>query len=291
MVIMVLGADGQAGSATRRESAVDLQNKWFFFGRKEADITDRENLIEIARQIQPDNIINFAALTNVDELESDPESAYSVNGYGAENAAEAADSVSARLIHVSTDYVFEGSGIRENGRIRPYKESDPTNPQTVYGKSKLLGEQLIQSKKSRHLIIRTAWLYGGKNCFVSEILKQAQEGRVIRVVNDQTGSPTFVDELARAICCLIPTDISGLFHGSCQGQVTRYELARYVLSQVKSDCEIEPVPTVSTAGKAKRPAYSVLDNHSLNQLGIYQFSRWEDAMLNYLDDHPIEYFI
>lgn len=282
MVIMVLGSGGQLGTAIRKRAQQEKRFSWVFLDRMQADVTKEDTLFAVVDEIKPGVIINCAALTNVDDAEKTPETAFDVNGHGAGNAGEAAARVDAKLIHISTDYVFEGCGIVEKGIKRPYRETDPTNPLTIYGQSKLLGEQMIQKGKSRHVILRTAWLYGGANCFVSRIIQQAMKGEELNVVIDEIGTPTSVEELGNAIEMFIENDGEGIFHASCQGQISRYEFARFILKKAKLNNQVNPVLSTELKRHVRRPLYSVLENQRLKQLNLDRFSHWKSALTVYL---------
>lgn len=288
MVILVLGSEGQLGSAIRERMHEDQRYSWIFLGKYQADVTKKELLFRVVDQIKPHVIINCSALTDVDELEKKSSQAYAVNAQGAGNVGAASARVNAKLIHISTDYVFEGTGIMDAGVRRPYRETDPTNPQTVYGKSKLLGEQLIQQGNSRHVILRTAWLYGGTSCFVSKIILQAQEGKELKVVKDEIGSPTSVAELVNAIEVFVDNDYEGIFHASCLGQTSRYEFARYILEQLKMHNPIYPLLASEMDRAVQRPAYSVLENQRLKELNLYEFSHWKSALKAYLKQYTMQ---
>lgn len=291
MVIMVLGADGQLGTAIKRKVVSDPHNHWHFLSRAQLDIRNKDEVINIAASMQPHIMINCAAMTNVDNLEKNKEEAFAVNAYGAAHVAEAAVRLKSKLIHISTDYVFDGNGIVENGQMRPYRETDNTAPLSIYGESKLLGEKLIQSGNSRHMIIRTSWLYGGRNDFVSKIIRQAYSGKTLQVVSDQVGSPTSADALASAIIKIMITDYCGLYHGTCSGQVSRFDFARYILQQIGLKNQVIPVLSSQFLNTAKRPAFSALDNARFNGLGVYQFNTWETALINDLKIRPVEMII
>ena len=291
MIIMVLGSSGQLGTALQKRAVGDRVNVWHFLTKEQADVRNERELLERADLVNPDMIINCAGLTDVDALEHNRETAFAVNAYGAENAAKMAREINVGLIHISTDYVFDGKKIVENGKQRPYRETDPPNPLMVYGKSKLLGEQLIQRRMSKYIILRTAWLYGGAHSFVAKIVKQAVTGSTLRVADDQIGTPTSVVELTNAIFSLMHTEHYGLYHSSCKGEASWYDFACEILKQKKLTNCIMPISMKELNHTAKRPSYSVLDNGRLTQLQVYQFSHWKTALARYLKNYTTDDFV
>ncbi|MFV0343553.1 MAG: dTDP-4-dehydrorhamnose reductase [Anaerocolumna sp.] len=240
------------------------------------DIANPAAVMNLVRDIKPEIIINCAAHTAVDLCETDQENAYRINGLGPKNLAIAAEALDAKLIHISTDYVFDG----ENDR--PYTELDMPRPNTVYGLSKLQGEEFVKEFCSKHYIIRTAWLYGeGKN-FVKTMLSLAEKGTPIRVVNDQYGCPTSVLELTRAINYLMDTSSYGTYHGVCQGITTWYDFAVEIFKLAGLQQEVIPVTSDEYKTAAKRPKFSVLEDKNLNDMGYYMKS-WTEALKEYMD--------
>lgn len=277
MKIIVFGAKGQLGSALRKKAENNHSKTWYFLDKDQADVRNSQVLHAISKNINPEIIVNCAALTEVDQLENQEKEAFAVNAYGAENVANASKSVNAKLIHVSTDYVFDGKGVMEDGKRRPYRETDLPNPLMVYGKSKYLGENLIRQSYSKHVILRTSWLYGGARCFVTKILQQAAKRSEIHVVNDQIGTPTSAEALANAITGIMETDCIGLYHSSCQGETTWYEFACLIMRYAKGKGRVVPVASEYFPQAAPRPKYSVLDNGRLNKLEIYRFGHWKEV--------------
>lgn len=240
------------------------------------DIANPAAVMNLVRDIKPEIIINCAAHTAVDLCETDQENAYRINGLGPKNLAIAAEALDAKLIHISTDYVFDG----ENDR--PYTELDMPRPNTVYGLSKLQGEEFVKEFCSKHYIIRTAWLYGeGKN-FLKTMLSLAEKGTPIRVVNDQYGCPTSVLELTRAINYLMDTSSYGTYHGVCQGITTWYDFAVEIFKLAGLQQEVIPVTSDEYKTAAKRPKFSVLEDKNLNDMGYYMKS-WTEALKEYMD--------
>jgi len=191
--------------------------------------------------------------------------------------AVAAYKIGAKILQVSTDYVFDGTG------RTPLREYDPVNPLSVYGKSKALGEQLVMTTNPRYFIVRTAWLYGEGHNFVRTILKLAAERDELKVVNDQVGTPTSTVDLARCILDLIQTEHYGVYHGTCEGECTWYEFARRILALKGINKRVIPISTTELRLPAKRPAYSVLENFMLSMVGLDNFRKWEEALEEYLN--------
>ena len=228
----------------------------------------------------PEVVVNCAAYTDVDGAESDPDAAFAVNAAGAGNIAGAAEKVGAGVVHVSTDYVFDGTG------DRPYEETDEPGPISVYGRSKLAGERAVLEASRDALIIRTAWLYGhaGPN-FIEKMLSLASSGRHLKVVEDQVGAPTNVRDLARAILELIAVGATGVVNATNRGWCTWFEFAREILDQAGyRDIAVEPVTSEQFPRPAPRPAYSVLSLARLVSLTGKEPRSWQDALAEYLTE-------
>jgi len=242
------------------------------------DITARGKVQKEIEAFQPEVVINTAAYTNVDECESKRELAFAVNAEGARNVALACATTGSKMIHLSTDYVFDGFS-----QI-PYREEDPPNPLNTYGKSKHLGERYIQEILENYLIIRTEWLYGqyGKN-FVDTILKTAAQQKELRVVDDQRGSPTFTKDLSLAIARLLEIKDRGILHVTNAGSCTWFELAKKILEEREIDhVAVIPISSKELTRPAKRPAYSVMDCQKYQQLTKSKMRPWEEALREYL---------
>lgn len=209
--ILVTGCNGQLGRAVNVLMGKDSDTEIINTDVDDLDITRVDSVLDIVRSVKPDAIINCAAYTAVDASESDLDLAYKINAIGPRNLSIAATDVGARLMHISTDYVFDGEG------KSPYREFDAVNPQGAYGKTKLEGERFVAQFADRFFIIRTAWLYGDGKNFVKTMLNLAQSRDSVSVVADQFGTPTSASELAKAIDFLLFTDNYGLFHGTCEG--------------------------------------------------------------------------
>ncbi|MDO4288412.1 MAG: dTDP-4-dehydrorhamnose reductase [Eubacterium sp.] len=246
------------------------------------DITDKAAVEKIIAAEKPDVIVSCGAMTNVDGCETNREAAMAVNGEGPKNLAEIARDRGIKMVHVSTDYVFDGDGITENGVLRPYVESDPIAPKTVYGESKALGEKYVSEILEQYFIVRTAWLYGDGHNFVKTMLGLADKYPEITVVNDQVGSPTSTVDLARAIIALMQTENYGLYHGTCEGQCSWYDFAVEIFRQKGIEISVKPVTSEEYVSKTPRPKYSVLKNQGLEKLGLNTFRPWKEALTEYL---------
>lgn len=280
--IMITGCNGQLGRALNRlyekESDITLLNTDVFPGENilPLDITDVDAVLSFVREKKPDAIINCAAHTNVDKCETDVDNAYKINAVGPRNLSIAASETGAKLMHISTDYVFPGT---EN---RPLTEFDAVGPTSMYGKTKLAGEDFVREFSEKHFIIRTAWLYGDGKNFVKTMLRLAEDHREVGVVKDQFGTPTSAAELAKAIKYLLPTENYGLFHGTCEGSCSWADFAAEIFRLAGKDTKVNYITTEEFASPTKRPAYSILDNYMLRLTTDFTFSSWQDAIEKYL---------
>ncbi|BCD26136.1 NAD(P)-dependent oxidoreductase [Bacillus cereus] len=276
MKVLVTGAKGQLGQDILR--LLESQS-WevFGFGREELDITDERQVHEKVLSIKPDIIIHTAAYTQVDQAESDEATAFKVNAEGTKYLAQAAEAVGAKFCYVSTDYVFDGT------KDTPYKADDQTNPQTIYGKSKLVGEQYTQEYCSKSYIVRTSWVFGlyGNN-FVKTMLRLAEEKKELGIVHDQVGSPTYTTDLARFIISLVQTDKYGVYHGSNSGVCSWYEFAKEIFKQSNIEIVVNPLTTENFPRPAARPKYSVLDKGMIEENGFESFQDWKEALKDFL---------
>ena len=227
----------------------------------------------------PDVIINCSAFTAVDDCEDHEDEARAVNETGVKNLALAAKEIGAALVHISTDYVFDGSG------AVPYTEDDKPNPVSAYGRSKAFGEKAVTDTLDRYFIIRTAWLFGeGKN-FVKTMISLSEKNKTLRVVSDQIGSPTSAAELARFIVYLIQTDKYGIWHGVCDGSTSWYELTKEIMRLMgREEVEVLPITTGEYPTKAKRPHFSVLSNEKLHSETDFKIKSWKKALKEYISN-------
>jgi dTDP-4-dehydrorhamnose reductase len=243
------------------------------------DITDPEQCLATVSEFRPEVILNAAAYTRVDDCETNPDKAFRVNGDGPGNLARASDRLGALLVHYSTDYIFDGQ------KEEPYLEEDSPNPQSVYGKSKLLGEDLVRRTCRSHLILRTSWLFGrnGAN-FIRTIVGAAQKGAPLRVVNDQRGSPTYSRDLASNTLRMIQARCRATYHVTNSGFCTWFELASQAVAWAGiQDLPIRPVTTAEFQRPAPRPANSVLANTRLERDGLPAMRSWKAAAKEYVE--------
>ncbi len=247
------------------------------------DLTDAASVFRCVQDYAPDVIVHCAAYTNVDKAESQPEICTAVNGSGTMNVARAALSVGAKLVYISTDYVFPGTG------NKPFGVNDPYGPRNVYGMSKVQGEDAVRSLMTRYFILRTSWVFGlnGQN-FVRTMLRLGREKKELRVVCDQVGSPPYAKDLARVICDLIVTEKYGIYHVRNEGYLSWADFAEMIMKKSGLDCRIIPVPSSEYPTPARRPLNSRLSAKSLELAGIAPMPSVEDALDRYLEELRIE---
>ena len=278
MRILVVGADGQLGSDVVRllSPTVEVTARVM----DELDVTDRAALRQELETLHPDVVVNCAAYTAVDRAESEQDAAYRVNVLGASNVAQAARRVGARVVYFSTDYVFDGAA------SEPYDEDAPPGPLSVYGRTKLLGEQATREANQDHLILRLAWLYGstGHN-FVRTILRLAREKDQLRIVDDQVGSPTFTEDVVHQLWTAIEEGCSGTYHCVNAGQVSWYAFATHIIHRLGLNVPVIAIRTEDYPTPARRPAYSVLADRKFALEQFDGMRSWEDA----LDDCLLRY--
>lgn len=295
-IIALIGANGMLATAIKKLVPADyvIQS----FDLPEFDLTDREHVLALQEQ-SPEIIINCAAYTNVDGCEEQRDLAMQVNGDGPGLLAELALKIGAVLVHISTDFVFDGM------KTSPYLEDDQTQPLSVYGESKLSGEQQIQqSGLAKYFIVRTSWLYGaGGNNFVETMIRLARERTELKVVADQRGTPTWTEDLARAIYALLhltlhPSPVTrhplyGIYHYSNQGECSWFEFAREIINQVRNleDLQVEeilPIPTDGYPLPAERPKYSVLSKGKIKQATGILIPGWQQSLHDYLKNRVLD---
>ncbi len=279
--IFITGCQGQLGRALNAfysgRSDIQLVNT----DVNDLDITDEEAVLQKVLEINPDIIINCAAYTEVDECEEHEDEAYQINVTGVRNLCHAANAAGAVIVHISTDYVFDGE------KKAPYVESDAYAPQSAYGRTKMAGEQMVRQTAEKYFIVRTAWLYGeGKN-FVDTMLHLSESRDCVRVVNDQFGTPTSAEELVKVIDLLIQSDRYGIYHATCEGSCDWAEFATEIFRLCGRNMKVEPVTTEEYGAKAKRPSYSVLENRRLTEEFGYRMQGWKLALEKYLADRGL----
>ena len=283
--ILVTGCNGQLGRAIRKEYAasdVEFINTDVVEGEGvvSLDITDVDAVLKLVRAEKPDVIINCAAHTNVDKCEEQWDLAYKINAIGPRNLSIAATEADAKMIHVSTDYVFEGNG------TRPYTEFDAPNPVSAYGKTKLEGENFVKEFAKKHFILRTAWLYGDGKNFVKTMLALAENHDELNVVCDQVGTPTSAVELAKMIHYLEGTENYGTFHATCEGDTNWADFTDEIFRLAGKNTKVDHITTEEyvkdNPASANRPAYSILDNFMFRLTGDFRFADWHDAIEEYI---------
>ncbi|MDE6942957.1 MAG: dTDP-4-dehydrorhamnose reductase [Lachnospiraceae bacterium] len=274
--VMITGANGQLGRAVNLQYADSGEYELINTDVGELDITNIDKVMAFVREVKPYAIINCAAYTAVDACEKEEDLAFRINAIGPRNLSIAATETGAKMMHVSTDYVFDGNG------TRPYRETDPTGPQGAYGRTKLAGEDFVREFSDRHFIVRTAWLYGDGKNFVKTMLRLSETNDKVRVVMDQVGSPTSADELAKAIAYLLPTENYGLFHGTCEGDCSWAQFTEEIFRLAGKNTIVEAITSEEYAAAAKRPAYSILENYMLKMTTDFMFADWHDAIAAYI---------
>lgn len=274
--LIITGCNGQLGRAINQQLASHPDYELINTDVAELDITNIDQCLALARKVKPYAIINCAAHTGVDACETDRDNAYRINAIGPRNLSIAATQTNAKMVHVSTDYVFDGFG------NKPLLEFDPTNPQGMYGATKLAGENFVKDFAKDYFIIRTAWLYGDGKNFVKTMLRLSETNDKVRVVGDQFGTPTSADELAKAICYLLPTENYGIFHGTCEGSCNWAEFAEEIFRLAGRDTKVEKITTEEFGAPAPRPAYSVLENYMFKLTTDFAFADWHDAIEAYM---------
>ena len=277
MKVLITGSNGQLGLELSKQLHENSNYDVIKTDREDLNILDSKNFNDIITTEKPDIVINCAAHTAVDVCETDIENAYKINALGPRNLAIACEKIGSKFVQVSTDYVFDGSG------NRPYREDDMTCPNSIYGTSKLMGEQFTKEFCSKYFIVRTAWLYGNGNNFVKTMLKLAETNTELNVVDDQVGSPTSTVDLAKAIIELMNTEYYGTYHGTCEGQCSWYDFAKKIFELKNIDIKVNPVTSDEFKRPAPRPAYSVLDNFMFKLVGLNSFRNWEESLKEYID--------
>lgn len=276
--IIVTGCGGQLGRAVNKELKDRTDIEFVNTDVAELDITNIDRVMELVREVKPYAIINCAAHTGVEACEVEWDDAYRINAIGPRNLSIAATETGARMIHVSTDYVFDGKA------DKPYIEFDKPNPQGAYGITKLAGENMVKDFADRYFIFRTAWLYGDGRNFVKTMLYLSESCERVSVVGDQIGSPTSAKQLAAAIAHLLFTENYGVFHATCEGSCSWAQFAEEIFRQAGKKTTVEAITTEEYASRAPRPAYSVLENYMLKLTTDYRFADWHDALNSYLKE-------
>jgi len=281
ITVLVTGSNGQLGSELRhiiQNSTSEIQHHNFYFTDKSTlDITDKNAIDNFCTQNNIKIIINCAAYTAVDKAESDEEMAYAINHKAVETLAHIAKEKNISLIHISTDYVFDGSN------FKPYTEDEPTNPQSIYGSSKLAGEEALQSINPKNsIIIRTSWVYSSfGNNFVKTMLRLGKEREELGVIFDQVGTPTYARDLAEAIITIIPqlsNDDVEIIHYSNEGVCSWYDFAIAIFEMQSIECHVNPIETKAYPTPATRPHYSLLNKAKIKENYTVTIPYWRDSL-------------
>lgn len=268
--VLITGANGQLGF----DATKILSSKGYHvlpFGKEDLDVTNHHQVKTVITNENPDIIIHAAAYTAVDAAETNEDQAFAVNAYGTRNVAVSAQSIGAKLVYISTDYVFNGQA------TQPMDEFHPTDPINAYGKSKLAGEQFVRDLHNQFFIVRTSWLYGHHgNNFVKTMLKLAKENKQLSIVNDQIGCPTYTVDLVNFLFKLVGTEKYGIYHASNFGYCSWFEFATAIFEEANIDIELIPVTTNEFTRSAKRPFYSVFDHMAMrvNRFDEIRVWRW-----------------
>jgi dTDP-4-dehydrorhamnose reductase len=283
MKIAVIGAEGQLGSDVLRSFAAN-GDEVCPMTHSEIEIADIDSVSKTLRESKPDVVVNTAAMHHVEKCEEAPEKAYAVNAIGSRNLAQVSREISAVLMHVSTDYVFDGN------KRSPYEEEDAPLPLNVYGNSKLAGEHFVRTLAEKHFVLRTSALYGASPCrakggrnFIQLMLKLAKERDEVRVVDSEFVSPTSTAELAEQLVTLSRSDRYGLYHATAEGSCSWYEFAQTIFRLSNSRIKLMVASANEFPAKVPRPTYSVLENKALKSHGLNRFGHWEKGLRTYLE--------
>jgi dTDP-4-dehydrorhamnose reductase len=276
MKVAVTGAAGQLG----KDVVIELKNQNFevlALDRNDLDITNEHAVTSYMEKNRPDIILHCAAYTNVDGAEEDEDTAYKVNALGSEYLAKAAAKIDAKMLQVSTDYVFDGTA------SEPYETDHPTKPLGAYGRTKLAGEEFVKEYLEKYFIVRTAWVFGvhGNN-FVKTMMRLGKEREELGVVHDQIGSPTYTVDLAKFMIELMQTDKYGIYHATNDGICSWYEFAMEIFKQSEIEVKVNPLTTEQFPRPAARPKYSVLSKSKNEEQGLTPLRHWKEALAAYL---------
>ncbi len=285
MKVVVIGASGQLGTELVWANSEKFGYEMIPLYHKDIEITDFYSSYKVLKEISPDVVINTAAFVRVDDCEDLKDDAFKVNAVGPRNLAVISGEVGFRLVHISTDYVFDGTKDRRSGG---YTEFDVPNPINVYGESKLAGENLVRDLADKYYIVRTSWLYGaggskakGGN-FVTKMLELSKSHSELKVVNDQIGTPTNSYHLAVQILELVKHPFFGIYHATCEGMASWYDFAVEIFKIAGVNVKVIPVDSSEFPTRARRPAFSVLENYMLKLHNLNLMPDWKDALKDYL---------
>jgi dTDP-4-dehydrorhamnose reductase len=282
MNVAVIGADGQLGSDVV-EAFADNGDKVYALAHADIEITSFDSVARALTEPAPQIIVNTAAMHHVENCEREPDKAYAVNALGPRNLARTARNLGATLIQISTDYVFDGS------KTTPYDEGDIPRPLNVYGNTKLAGEYFVRCTTEKHFVLRTSGLYGKRPCrgkgglnFVELMLKIAGDRGEVRVVDDESVSPTSTEELARQLVVLSRSDCYGLYNATAEDSCSWYEFAQEIFAATDTPVKLTVASTHDFPAKVARPKYSVLENRALKAHGLNRFGSWREGLRQYL---------
>jgi dTDP-4-dehydrorhamnose reductase len=282
MKVAVIGANGQLGSDVV-QAFVAEGAEVSALTHTDVEISNADSVSDVLRTLRPDLVVNTAAIHHVEHCEEEPDSAFAINAMGARNLACSAQDIHAALMHVSTDYVFDGKA------GKPYTEDDIPAPLNVYGNSKLAGEHFVRTNCDKHFVLRTSALYGVSPCrgkgglnFIDLMLKLARERGEVRVVDSEVVSPTSTAELARQLVVLSRSEAYGLYHATAEGSCSWYEFARQIFAFTETSVKLHVAGPNEFPAKVPRPRYSVLENAGLKALGLNVFNHWQTALQQYL---------
>lgn len=282
MKVAVIGANGQLGKDIC-QAFLENQDEVVELNHDQLDICDQENTFKILNKLSPQFVVNTAAMHNVEQCEANPAISFAVNGIGARNLAIASKDLGFTIMHISTDYVFDGA------KQAPYVESDCPNPLNVYGNTKLSGEMFIKAIAEKYFILRISAIYGENLCrakgglnFVTLMLKLSQERDEVRVVNNEIVSPTYTMDIARQIIHMAFSSKYGTFHATSQGFCSWYEFAKEIFKLTNSTITLNVAKPDEFPAKVARPTYTVLENNNLKESGLDIMPHWKDSLENYL---------
>ena len=284
MRVAIIGANGQLGMDLMKAFG-DLDTVPLNHG--DIEISDMDSVSRVLSLMKPAVIVNTAAYHKVDDCEKNPERSFQVNAIGALNLARVAQDLKSELVHISTDYVFDGK------KAQPYVETDLPRPLNVYAASKVAGEHFIAAYSERHYVVRSSGLYGHNKCrakgrnFIDTMLALARDGKEIRVVQDEVLTPTYTYHLALQVRELVKTGSYGLYHATNNGECSWYEFAGEIFKNAGLKPNVQPVSAKQFPSPIKRPSYSVLDNAALRPLGIEKMPHWKESLEHYFKNKPL----
>lgn len=278
MKVLVTGVKGQLGyDVVKRLNMLNIDCKGVDID--DFDLTNKQQVTDYITEYSPDAIIHCAAYTAVDRAQDDKELCYSVNVLGTGNVAGAAKQIDAKLIYISTDYVFSGEGTNF------YKPEDAKNPMSHYGLTKSLGEDEITKLMEKYFIVRTSWVFGiNGNNFVKTMLRMGKEQEEVNVVADQIGSPTYTYDLARLLCDMVQSEKYGIYHATNEGVCSWADFAKEIMTLGNRKCKINPITTEEYPAKAKRPKNSRMSKDKLQEKGFSKLPPWQDAVKRYIEE-------